>query len=229
MNLILNWANVEQFVDNVTNPFPLARFKVRQDSLGEVIVQAAASGAAKDLAAYSIEVAIQGGTGKPTGTEGDAVYAAYTAPGGFTWDAIEMRFVGKLDTRTAEMAALIGPAEAHQTVIAVKITALDGSFTDQWQAPCDVLAPVIESGIQSPLGAGPTAFVITGGQAQATFAFPNLEGDALLQFIKQSSGPAVDVYAVNVNPDHPELNTVTVTLAGVALGDMNFAAYAVRA
>ena len=75
-------------------------------------------------------------------------------------------------------------------------------------------------------GLGPQAFTVASGQTQATFTFPNISQDAVLEFVKTApvAGVYVDIFTINTNPN-PALNEVTVTLNGETPADVTFNAY----
>ena len=219
MKLILNWHDITQFVTAVDNPMPIGLFVVPQDCQFPVELQVNKDGEGMDLSDFDAELAVQGGTGEPTGTEGDAVYAAYLGKGGFTLSADKLTLSGSFDTRTAAMAALIGSAEEHGTKIAVKLSTKAGvapQQTLQWITDCDVLAPVIESGVSMANSQMTATVVFDAGTAEKTVIFPNLDPNAFLRFARKQAAPAINSYNVTPNPDNPALNQLTVELAAPA-------------
>ena len=96
MKLFPLFGSINTFWVGITNPFTVNSLDIGQDAVTPITIQFPAEdgSGATDMAGWQIEVAIQGGSGKPTGIEGDAVYAAYTGKGGWTWDPDALAFTG---------------------------------------------------------------------------------------------------------------------------------------
>jgi hypothetical protein len=234
MKIFPLFGSTLQYYVNATNPLSLQNLVISQDCLLPLVVGFPdVGGGLLDMTGWTIEVAILGGTGVEEGIEGTSVYAAYTGPGGFTWDVPSQTFKGNIDTRGPAVAALIGAATQHNTKLAVKASLIVGGVvqqTFQVKIPCDVEAPVIQSGLGSTAGGGPVPFAVAAGQSQVTFIFPNLALTQDLDFVKLNSGPGVDFYVINIDGDDPTQNSVTVNLVGVApAGGINFRCYIKRA
>jgi hypothetical protein len=229
------FGGVTSYYANANNPQPLQSLVIGQDALMPLSVgfPQVGGGLADMSNGWTIEVALLGGTGVEEGIEGTSVYAAYTGPGGFTYNAGTMLFTGIIDTRGPLVAALIGAASNHNTKLAVKATQTLGGLvvqTFQVKIACDVEAPVIQSGLGSSAGSGPVPFTVMAGQSQATFIFPNLALTQDLDFVKLGPGSSVDWYTINIDGDDPTQNSVTVNLYGVApVGGINFRCYIKRA
>lgn len=178
----------------------------------------------QDMTGWTASCAIVGAPGNTEGQDPGSPLAAYQ--NSLLLQGDNKTFQGTMNCNTSQMKDLLTVNPRKPTVFAIKFVSGDLSEVFEVQCSCIVQAAAIRSGAQVSASNTPVAFSVMAGQSQATFGFPNLAAGSDLSFIKYTSGPQVDTYAINVNDDNAALNTVTVTLAGVAtLGGMNFRAY----
>jgi len=198
-----------------------------QNGLIPVSVQAttgSVGATAQDMTGWTASCAIVGAPGSTEGQDPGSPLAAYQNALALQGD--NETFVGTLNCNTPQMQALLTSNPKSKTVFAIKFIKADLSQVFEVQVACFVLAAAIRTDAAVDASVTPVNFTVDAGVAQKTFPFPNLADGSDLIFVKYDSGPAVDVYAINVNPDNPAVNTVTVTLAGVAsLGGQRFRAY----
>ena len=216
------WQGPDIFAQN-TQTGSLTGLEFSQNFYGPIQVQVRdLSGNIVDMTGWTCYVGIVGYPGSPSGVAVGVPLAEYTT----AFNYVTPIFSGTMDCRTMQMATLIGAKLTQRTRFAIKFIKED--LTQEFECSCDctMIAHHIVDGATAIVSLGPIAFTVAAGTPQITFTFPNVPAGANLTFVKLNSGPVVDYYVVNVNPDNPALNTVTVTLQGNApLGGSNFTAY----